>query len=840
MEVNSPGRPANPKPASRKRAESLHGTPDKPPAQQPRVRHCTPVAALFWIFVLWTVHFTCDAVPVARARPITSTANSHARSLASQAEDRVIIPDTLEKRAAERHAEKQSNETRQQPAAADENTEDQGEEAEAYIQLTQDCRKDDRVRIERSELIQAYVPVALEAGAEGFPKNGVGQRSPLGPYQIYAEPEDIDAILLSVGTIYIKKDGKTIGLSMQKIIIDPEADASKGASALARSSDSVHVICFLQEGAMFRCVTKGLLKKAWEAAGFVVGSASRQHAKLEGMGGQIGGLQTEAVHLNVIPRNGAHIDAEWPSPLTVKAKTNRWNDTERTFFVRYVLDEHPKLRAELFCLRQCIKRRPCHCKAPGPSRAAGPSGSQAKKRKSQHEQRSEAMQHFSSIKFDRPCPVFKLGKCLNMREGCAPCGFQHDDTDPGLIKCNLKKIGKHCRNGAKCAYYHEGQFAPAEEDEELYRPRPRKARPKPRKRRRRSQKRFDSTLGYPGEGPSAGIMTWNADGLCERDKLAAALRRARAAGADALALQEHNWKPKHREMVHSCARAGGWAVFWDEERDSADSRNGGAAVLVRLGSDSSIEATGKPVYSLDGRVVAVPVKVRGTQTRIVSVYAPAKPPVRKVFLKDMRAKKVLKKGDLVMGDFNCVIDTNLDVKYPQGTGSYPNLHGKANEALLADLGLTDVYRLYAGAGRDYSRRKGTVWTRLDRIYAPAHDSPWRWTSCEYMDGHMSAKHLRSDHIPLMAKVETAEGRKPSIHEERVDPSLYRDEEVRRNIRALWARAYANERGKREGHKWQTAKEACCQYLLEMTRAKREVTSSADAQRHLLNPFPTLS
>ena len=160
MEINSPAREGRPNAASRKRDPPLGGTPDKPPAQQARVRRCTPVAAISWIFVLWTVHYTCDAVPLARARPIISTAHSLARPLATQAAGSVVIPDTLEKQAAQKSPE----DTQQQRAAADEDMEAQDEEPEAYIELTQACRKDERVRIDRSEIIKAYVPIALEKG----------------------------------------------------------------------------------------------------------------------------------------------------------------------------------------------------------------------------------------------------------------------------------------------------------------------------------------------------------------------------------------------------------------------------------------------------------------------------------------------------------------------------------------------------------------------------------------------------------------------------------------------------------------------------------------------------
>ena len=134
---------------------------------------------------------------------------------------------------------------------------DEVEEVSAYIELTQDGPRDQRVRIERSAIIKAYAELAMEIpGCELFPAHGVGQRSPVGPYQIYASEEDIDAILAETATLFIKDPPPTRGLSMKKIIID-EDKATHGESNIIQA-DAVHVIAFLDAGACFRySVAKG-------------------------------------------------------------------------------------------------------------------------------------------------------------------------------------------------------------------------------------------------------------------------------------------------------------------------------------------------------------------------------------------------------------------------------------------------------------------------------------------------------------------------------------------------------------------------------------------------------
>jgi hypothetical protein len=114
--------------------------------------------------------------------------------------------------------------------------------------------------------------------------------------------------------------------------------------------------------------------------------------------------------------------------------------------------------------------------------------------------------------------------------------------DPSLIRCKLQNDPKKpCLNGAGCLYKHgplgadtsngagssSNQCAqPALSPDRLWLPR-RLRSPSKRKRRHYPQFKFDSTLGYPGEGP-AKIICYNINGA--KNKLASILSEARREG----------------------------------------------------------------------------------------------------------------------------------------------------------------------------------------------------------------------------------------------------------------------------------------------------------------------
>ena len=99
---------------------------------------------------------------------------------------------------------------------------------------------------------------------------------------------------------------------------------------------------------------------------------------------------------------------------------------------------------------------------------------------------------------------------------------------------------------------------------------------------RRRPYEFDSTLGYPCEGPVK-LMGWNANGLCDKLHFAASLRKARTgregrAGVDAIMVQEHKWKEGSYALAQArrAATTGGWELLVR----GSDGARGGTAILV--------------------------------------------------------------------------------------------------------------------------------------------------------------------------------------------------------------------------------------------------------------------
>ena len=325
-------------------------------------------------------------------------------------------------------------------------------------------------------------------------------------------------------------------------------------------------------------------------------------------------------------------------------------------------------------------------------------------------------------------------------------------------------------------------------------------------------------------------MGWNANGLCDKTHFESCLKRARRSGVDAIMVQEHKWKEGSYALAK--ARSAATSTGWELWVRGSEGARGGTAILIDKHS-KYVTSEGNPKYLAGGRVTIVDATVDGERTRLASVYAPVAAGERKGFVRKMRSEKLWRKSDLIFGDFNCVPDVNLDVK---GNPDYPNAEGSATEAVFSDHGLTDVFRLYAGNERAYSRHGKTVWTRLDRLYAQKLNSPWRWIGVRY-DAALMTGSKASDHAALIAQLETAPKREATEVDARIDANLLRDEETREDIKVIWRAKYKSFAGRqvKEGQKWAAAKKAVASYLFTKTAlARKKRATKADMLRSSIN------
>jgi exonuclease III len=226
-------------------------------------------------------------------------------------------------------------------------------------------------------------------------------------------------------------------------------------------------------------------------------------------------------------------------------------------------------------------------------------------------------------------------------------------------------------------------------------------------------------------------MSLNVAGINRPQKFSSLLRGAHRRGIDVLLLQEHNIRGRRKAAAAAFrARAAGYHMYMAQRGENALSGRGGTAVLIRRDSETvSVNDNVRCSGGLDGGVCAVPVSIGDVKTRVVSVYAPSDARQRDVFFRHMKRDKWIHKHDVVGGDFNCVPDVTLDTCKIADGAQYANRGGQLCESIMADAGLTDVYRLFYGkTARGYTRQGDSVYTRLDRIYAKKHNSAWRFTS----------------------------------------------------------------------------------------------------------------
>ena len=330
----------------------------------------------------------------------------------------------------------------------------------------------ERLRFDRKKVLLAYAGVALPAGLDPLPAFGLGASSPYGPFNAYVKGGEAVAFRTACG-------GKlTVGgpddEQYELKVTAVSNDVNKESSGIRASRDevskmSVHIVCHLAQGPEFRLVKKRDLKKAFVDAGFVCFLSTRSHVKItEDQKGEVAGTETEDMHLNVRPRFGSFVDANWPVRAFVSVKANKFTDAKRDFFVRYDIKPHEQLPDATFCRVHKEKKvdgKCGRCKAPRDK----PDDPKAHKRaKTTRDDVMSAIIAQSQaatmaaggtamspeVMAKTECTRYMDGLCSFVRIG-GKCPFLHPpQVPPEMIPCGLfkSKVSGVCRNRSKCLY----------------------------------------------------------------------------------------------------------------------------------------------------------------------------------------------------------------------------------------------------------------------------------------------------------------------------------------------------------------------------------------------------
>ena len=689
---------------------------------------------------------------------------------------------------------------------------------------------DNQIEIDKKQVYTAFATEAAYADVEQLPSKGVTQYGKTGSLEVYSNYRDVNIIRAAckgILTIATPSGSVTCKLLTRKVESRPSL-----ANTFTREftdSESLHIMVVLKSRWEHLYLQPSHIRAFWENSGFLVLSCNRPSYRPDGASiGEAGA--GSMIHANVRSADLtlALNRTRWPPYQITSGVDNNNNAWQHP--ITYKIAEHEAVSGIV-----CLFNAPCHryfkpfgpdiptCRCEEYTRLREQKAQQTQEQQRVRKSITAAQSELRVDKTQLPCRHFEDGKCNILK-----CKFLHTGAmltgAPG-IDCRLKNNGKQCEARDKCKFHHpwgttrrkaklpnvpipykhlRGLYCVIADAGYTYALHPRQI--------------WNSTLGYPGEGPPpTTCVTFNARGLCRGGRLAALLSEANRRGIHILLIQEHNLKKRHAPMIADVCRR---HRFHHSVAHVPSLGTGGAAVFISQDTPSIDFTDCVNKCALGGGVASTVVKIHGHRAPLVSVYAPVQPHLRKVFLGKLPKTGLISTEAIVGGDWNCVPDVTLDVASTSNT-PYSNSHAGLLETFVAGKGLTDVFRLVKGTQLSYSRTSATVNTRIDRIYARKYNSHWRWVHAEY-DPTLFRSEWASDHTALVVTLETAKPREPSPTEAKIDPSIYSDSSIRAQVRRLWRSTYScypvDEYDRSTA--WDKAKQVVATFLLEETSSRR--------------------
>ena len=206
---------------------------------------------------------------------------------------------------------------------------------------------------------------------------------------------------------------------------------------------------------------------------------------------------------------------------------------------------------------------------------------------------------------------------------------------------------------------------------------------------------FDSTLGFPGEGPTLVFLSNNIRGGLTGNAWWDAISAARGEKADIIGFQEINIQkddPRLGSLATSALNLGYTAYFAPIPKGGT---RGGTAILVKTSLQISKTTFN---YIAKGGISWVNLAFSdGLRLKVANVYAPHTN--RKAFFTQL--KRYVTKNTVLMGDFNCVPNKDLDLRRTS-RANYPNDGADTLEEITSRCGLIDEIRIQLGAGFAYT------------------------------------------------------------------------------------------------------------------------------------------
>jgi exonuclease III len=273
------------------------------------------------------------------------------------------------------------------------------------------------------------------------------------------------------------------------------------------------------------------------------------------------------------------------------------------------------------------------------------------------------------------------------------------------------------------------------------------------------------------------IISQNCHGLKSANRLDHCIAALSKRNADVLLLQEHGLHPKDKSRFTRICRRYGYLCF--AAYLPTTRTRGGTAVLIKwtaFGLGPKHALVYKTFLNAGAVTVQLPAKEGDQPLSYASVYVPVRPPARRLFLRNLRAARLITRNTVVGADRNTVSDVSMDVRYPEGIDTqYSNAHAGLWDGMMAGVGLRDVFREVEGPqAKQYTRLGSSVHTRIDCLFAPCNSQELQWYTVTAV--RLTNASWTSDHLALIAQAGQVPD-KPDIGKgpKRINPDILLDD-----------------------------------------------------------------
>lgn len=231
------------------------------------------------------------------------------------------------------------------------------------------------------------------------------------------------------------------------------------------------------------------------------------------------------------------------------------------------------------------------------------------------------------------------------------------------------------------------------------------------------------------------FLTLNAQGFRSPDKQREIMHYARARNVDILFLQECNFHTP-RDISLFREKFAVQAFF-----SLSDSLASGVGVVFLR---DCLRNRAFCTFGLDGRTLAVDFHLSSRRVRAVVVYAPTRRNYKADFYSSLDAYLLEQYPTMLVGDFNCVLDPQRDVRGP-GQGR-PYQGAGELRSLVTQFRLQDAWELVHGDEFAATWARGRSASRLDKFYLPPQLSR-HVNTCDVLSFPTDCPRI-SDHRPV--------------------------------------------------------------------------------------------